>query len=78
MNFAMNPYLGVELTILAIVVTIIGGIGSVKGVMIAGTIVGLSEAFIMFLISPLLKIAFVYSLFIAILLFKPSGLFKRM
>jgi branched-chain amino acid transport system permease protein len=63
MNFAMNPYLGPELTILAIVVAIIGGIGSVKGVMIAGTLVGLSESFVMFFISPLLKIAFVYSLF---------------
>lgn len=77
-NFAISPYLGTELTILGFVVTIIGGIGSVKGALVGGMIVGLSESFIMFLVSPLLKIAFVYSLFIVILLIRPSGLFKRM
>jgi branched-chain amino acid transport system permease protein len=78
LNFAFNPYMGTELTILGIVVTIIGGIGSIKGALVGGLIVGLSESFVMFFISPLLKIAFIYTLFIAILLVRPAGLFRSM
>lgn len=77
-NFAMSPYTGIEFTIIAIVVTIIGGIGSVKGVLLAGFIVALGEVLVMFFAAPLLKIAFVYALFIAILLIRPSGLIKNM
>jgi branched-chain amino acid transport system permease protein len=78
MNYALSPYQGVEFTIIAFVVVILGGIGSVKGVLLAGLVVGLAESFFIFLVSPLLKIAFVYTLFIATLLIKPSGLFKSM
>jgi branched-chain amino acid transport system permease protein len=78
MNFAFSPYLGIEFTILGIVVTIIGGVGSIKGALVGGLIVGLSESFVMFFISPLLKIAFIYTLFITILLIKPVGLFRSM
>jgi branched-chain amino acid transport system permease protein len=78
MNYALSPYQGVEFTIIAFVVVILGGIGSVKGVLLAGLMVGLAESFFIFLVSPLLKIAFVYTLFIATLLIKPSGLFKSM
>jgi branched-chain amino acid transport system permease protein len=78
MNYAMSPYQGTEFTIIAFVVMIVGGIGSVKGALLAGLVVGLAESFFMFFVSPLLKIAFVYTLFIATLLIKPSGLFKSM
>ncbi len=77
-NFVMSPYQGVEFTMIAIVVTIIGGIGSVKGALIAGFIVALAEVLVMFFTAPLLKIAFVYALFVTILLIRPSGLFKNM
>ena len=78
MNFSMTPYLGTEFTIIAIVVAIIGGIGSVKGAFIGGFIVALTETLVLFFVAPLLKIAFVYALFVAILLIRPSGLFKKM
>jgi len=77
-NFVMGPYMGVEFTMIAVVVTIIGGIGSVKGTLLGGFIIALAEVFVMFFTAPLLKIAFVYALFIAILLIKPSGLIKHM
>ncbi|MHB8278524.1 MAG: branched-chain amino acid ABC transporter permease [Candidatus Humimicrobiaceae bacterium] len=78
MNFSMTPYLGTEFTIIAIVVAIIGGIGSVKGALVGGFMVALTETLVLFFVSPLLKIAFVYALFVAILLIRPSGLFKNM
>ncbi len=77
-NYPVSPYKGVELTMIAFVVTIIGGIGSVKGAVIGGLIVAFVEVFVVFFTAPLLKIAFVYFLFIAILLIRPSGLVKNM
>lgn len=77
-NYPITPYLGVELTMIAFVVTIIGGIGSVKGVLFGGLIVALVEVLVTFFTAPLLKIAFVYFLFIIILIIRPSGLVKEM
>ena len=78
MNYAINPYMGTELTMIAIVVTIIGGIGSIKGAILGAIIVAVVETLVSFFVTPLLKIALVYALFVVVLLFRPSGLFKGM
>ena len=78
MNYPITPYLGMEYTMMAFVATILGGVGSIKGALLGGMIVGLVESISMFFLAPLLKIAVVYSLLIAVLLIKPSGLFKTM
>lgn len=77
-NYPITPYRGTELTIIAFVVTIIGGVGSVKGVLLGALIVALVEVLVTFFAAPLLKVAFVYLLFIIILLIRPSGLVKNM
>lgn len=77
-NYPITPYLGVELTMIAFVVAIIGGVGSVKGALFGGLIVATVEVLVTFFTAPLLKIAFVYALFIVILLIRPSGLIKNM
>jgi len=78
MNFPINPYIGTELTMIAIVITIIGGIGSVKGAIVGAVIVAAVETLVSFFVAPLLKISLVFALFVIILLFRPSGLFKSM
>lgn len=77
-NYPITPYMGTELVMIAFVVTIIGGVGSVKGVLYGALIVALVEVLVTFFAAPLLKIAFVYLLFIVILLIRPSGLVKNM
>ena len=77
-NYPITPYLGTQLTMTAFVVTIIGGVGSVKGVLLGAFIVALVEVLVTFFAAPLLKVAFVYFLFIIILLIRPSGLVKNM
>jgi len=77
-NYPISPYKGVELAMIAFVVMIIGGIGSIRGAVFGALIVAFVEVFVVFFTAPLLKIAFVYFLFIAILLIKPSGLVKNM
>ncbi|OFW55271.1 MAG: hypothetical protein A2163_01940 [Actinobacteria bacterium RBG_13_35_12] len=77
-NYTISPYKGVELTMIAFVIMVIGGIGSIRGAVFGALIVAFVEVFVIFFTAPLLKIAFVYFLFIAILLIRPSGLIKNM
>jgi branched-chain amino acid transport system permease protein len=73
--FDVQPYLAVEFTLVAFVVVIVGGLGSFTGALVAGVIVGVSEAVAALLIAPSLKSAFAYALLILVLFFRPRGLF---
>jgi branched-chain amino acid transport system permease protein len=58
------------------VVVVIGGIGSVRGALIAALLVGLVDTFGKVLV-PALAGMLVYMLMAAVLLWKPEGLFKQ-
>ena len=63
----------VEMTILAFVIVIIGGVGSVGGAAIAALIVGLVETFgIMYI--PRLTIALIYIIMVVMLIVRPFGI----
>lgn len=76
MMFQLTPTSGIELTIVAIVVVVFGGLGSIAGSLIGGFALGLVIAFVNFLDPSLSLVAF-YSIFILVLLFKPSGIMGR-
>ena len=66
----------VDMTILAFVIVIIGGVGSVGGAAIAALIVGLVETFgIMYI--PRLTIALIYIIMVVMLIVRPFGIFGR-
>jgi branched-chain amino acid transport system permease protein len=54
-----------------------GGVGNVIGCIIAGLLLGLSETIVARLLDPGLTLAVNYLLFLAVLLWKPAGLFGR-
>ncbi len=56
---------------------VIGGIGSIPGAMLGGLLIGLAEAFITGYVSSTFQDFFVFSILIAILLLRPSGLLGR-
>lgn len=60
----------------AFAAAILGGLGSVSGAVVGGLILGLFETFVSISISTAYKDAIVFAAFIALLLFKPSGIFK--
>lgn len=76
MMFQLSPSTGIELTIVAIVVVVFGGLGSIGGSLLGGFTLGLVISFVNF-IDPSLSIVAFYLIFILVLLFKPSGLFGR-
>jgi branched-chain amino acid transport system permease protein len=73
----VQPYLGPQYTLLAFVIVIIGGLGSLPGAVLAGVLIGFSEALAGVVIQPSLKSAFSFGLLILILLLRPQGLFGR-
>jgi branched-chain amino acid transport system permease protein len=71
------PGVGAMFVLIAFVVVILGGYNSLVGALIGGLIIGVVEAFSGFFISPHLKEAIYFVIFILILLFRPTGLFGR-
>lgn len=70
----VHPYLGPEYTLLAFIIVIVGGLGSLPGAMLGGILIGLSEALAGLLLQPSLKSAFSFGLLILVLLLRPQGL----
>jgi len=61
----------------AFVAAVVGGIGNIRGAMVGGLIIAFVELFGQTYINANLRDLFVFSILIALLLFKPSGLFGR-
>lgn len=73
----VHPFLATEYTLLAFVVVIVGGLGSLAGALLAGVLIGVSEALAGLLIDPSLKAMFSFGLLILVLLFRPQGLLGK-
>ncbi|MFM7347131.1 MAG: branched-chain amino acid ABC transporter permease, partial [Tagaea sp.] len=69
-----TPMLAPAFTLLAFTIVIVGGMGSMTGALVAGVVIGVSEAFASFLLAPSMKSMFSFGLLIAVLLFRPQGL----
>lgn len=76
MMFELQAGKGIELTIIAIVVIVFGGLGSISGSLIGGFVLGLVTSIVNF-IDPSLSLVAFYFIFILLLLFKPSGILGR-
>ncbi|MFN3146407.1 MAG: branched-chain amino acid ABC transporter permease [Paracoccaceae bacterium] len=68
---------GVMFTLKALIIVIMGGVGDVRGTIVAALLLGVVETLVASLIDPGLTLAAAYTLFILILLFRPQGLFGR-
>ncbi len=73
----VTPFLSAEYTLLAFVIVIVGGLGSMVGALLGGLLIGVSEAVAGLLLQPSLKSMFSFGLLIVVLLLRPQGLFGR-
>jgi branched-chain amino acid transport system permease protein len=76
MVFPIYTTMGMQYTIIAIIVVVLGGLGSIPGSMIGGFLLGIFSA-IVSAKDPGLTMAAYYLLFLVLLLVKPSGIFGR-
>ena len=72
-----TPESGPAYTLLAFVIVIVGGLGSMGGALAGGVLIGISEALAGLFITPSAKSMFSFALLILVLLFRPQGLFGR-
>ena len=73
----IRPQMGLDLLLPLFAAAILGGIGSVPGAMLAGLIVGLSEAFAVQLVGAEWRAAVAFVILVLVLLLRPQGLFGR-
>jgi branched-chain amino acid transport system permease protein len=77
MFLTFDVSLGVVFTLKALVIVILGGVGDIRGTIIASFILGFAETAVATLIDPGLTLAAAYVLFMIVLLVRPEGLFGR-
>ncbi len=75
--FAINPIMGAMPTLKAFVVTILGGMGNIRGAIFSGFILGVAETLGGNYISMTYKNAIGFIIIILVLLIMPHGLFGR-
>jgi branched-chain amino acid transport system permease protein len=73
----VTPPLGPSYTLLAFVIVIVGGLGSMGGALLGGVLIGVSEALAGLFIAPSAKSMFSFGLLILVLLLRPQGLLGR-
>jgi branched-chain amino acid transport system permease protein len=73
--FYIYPDVGASFALIAYVTVALGGFGSVFGALAAGIIVGLVEATTALLFPPALKSVGIYAMYLAVVFFRPRGLF---
>ena len=72
-----SPATGLQLSIASFNIVIIGGMGSLVGAFVGGLLVSVAESLGAVFLKPSMKELVSFSLLIAILLFRPAGLFGR-
>jgi branched-chain amino acid transport system permease protein len=73
----VTPALGPGYTLLAFVIVITGGLGSMPGALIGGVLIGVTEAMAGLLFSPSYKSMFSFGLLVLVLLFRPQGILGK-
>ena len=75
--FYVFPDVGASFALLAYVAVALGGFGNVPGTLAAGVVVGVVEVMSGLLIAPTLKYVAVFLIYLAVVLWRPQGLFGR-
>jgi branched-chain amino acid transport system permease protein len=78
LNFnAIHPYMGEAMMLRGFVVIIVGGLGDIRGALIAGLLLGIVEVLTAAYVDSSLKEAVAFAILVIVLWTRPSGLFGR-
>jgi len=72
-----TPMLGPGYTLLAFVIVITGGLGSMPGALVGGVLIGVTEAIAGLLFTPSAKSMFAFAILVLVLLFRPQGILGK-
>lgn len=71
----VGPFMGANLLLTGFVIIVLAGLGSLRGAMICGLIVGVIETTIVGIVSASMKEAVLFIILFAVLVMRPQGLF---
>jgi len=74
-NYSIEPSMGLNWTLKALIVMVLGGLGSITGTLVGGLMLGLTESVTSLLLSSNYREVVGLVLFVLILIFRPQGLF---
>src|SRR6476660_5721805 len=75
--FDVTPTVGPSYTLLAFVIVITGGLGSMPGALLGGVLIGFTEAMAGLLFTPSAKSMFAFAILVLVLLFRPQGIMGK-
>jgi len=75
--YSVFPTMGHDFILMAFVVVIVGGMGSLVGAVVAGLLLTQVQSISSLFISPALAEPLVFTIMIIVLIFRPQGLFNR-
>jgi branched-chain amino acid transport system permease protein len=73
----VSPNVGANFALIAYVTVALGGFGSMFGALAAGLLIGEVEAVTAQLLEPSLKQVGMFAIYLAVLMFRPRGLFGK-
>jgi branched-chain amino acid transport system permease protein len=73
----VTPMIGPTYTLLAFVIVITGGLGSMPGALLGGILIGVTEALAGLLFTPSAKSMFAFGILVLVLLFRPQGILGK-
>jgi len=73
----VTPMIGPAYTLLAFVIVITGGLGSMAGALLGGLLIGVTEALAGLLFTPSAKSMFAFAILVLVLLFRPQGILGK-
>jgi branched-chain amino acid transport system permease protein len=76
MSYNIQPTMGLEYTIIALIVIVLGGVGSIPGSFIGGLVLGLVGSIVTY-IEPGLSLVAYYVIFMFLLLVRPTGILGK-
>lgn len=76
MCYPIQPTMGLEYTIIALIVIVLGGLGSIPGSFIGGLVLGLVGSIVTY-IEPGLSLVAYYVIFMLLLLVRPTGILGK-
>jgi branched-chain amino acid transport system permease protein len=75
-SIMLSPVMGMQYTLIAIIVVVLGGLGNIKGSFIGGFILGL-VGYVVSSLQPGLSMVAYYVIFLLLLLLRPTGLLGK-
>lgn len=73
-QFTLTPAMGLDFTLVALIVMVTGGLGSFTGAMVAGVVIGIAESVGSLLYGGTVGAMIPYAILVLVLLFRPHGL----